>query len=100
MTPKQTKTIEVLKNQIESRNARTGKADLKQFEIVESDTGLVFVVISFGLPKDEGTLASLLCRDYRHIKIGTQGGCELLNPKRKGHTINRGIFHCVHNLTS
>jgi hypothetical protein len=40
-----------------------------------------------------------MARDSRHIMIGSSGGTELLNPKKKGRTINRGIWHVLHNLT-
>lgn len=102
MTPKQAAMIDLLKARILERNAAWGATEMKHFAIedVREDSDLVFMVIEVGSPNDEGTLASVFCRDRRHIMIGPNGGCTLLNPKVKGKTRNRGVFHCVHNLTA
>jgi len=98
MKAKQAQTLEALKKRIMERNACWGSTEVKKLEV--SDEGdLVFLVMVVGAPGDEGTFAAIFARDYRHIMIKRGGGCQLLNPKAKGATRNRGIFHCVHNLT-
>lgn len=73
--------------------------EIKRFEIHQrADLQMAFLVVETGLKNDEGTAASILCRDYRHILLGVKGGVELLNPKRKGRTINRGMLNVLHNL--
>lgn len=73
--------------------------EIKVFEVNQlDDCPLVFLTIETGRIGDEGTMASCLCRDRRLIAIGVNGGCRLLNPKRKGKTINKGMWHCLHNL--
>ena len=50
--------------------------ELKQYEVTsDASTGLVFVIIEYGLPgSDKAELA-----DHRHVLIGLRGGIQLLN---------------------
>jgi len=109
MNDKQKDTLDTLIRKIrEKHNVRSdlfhdrtvARKDVKQLEIDDKDDDLVFLVIEIGGRDDEGTMAAVFCRDHRHIVIGKRGGCELLNPVKKGRTINRGIWHCVNNLTN
>ncbi len=103
LTAKQAKVIEHIKARIMDVNYGHTAAsyEIKRFEITlpQEDNGLAFLVVETGMKNDEGTLASCLCRDHRLIMIGQNGGTELLNPKKKGRTINRGLWHVLHNLT-
>jgi hypothetical protein len=77
-----------------------GSYEIKRFDVTlpREDSDLAFLFVETGMRNDEGTLAAVLCRDRRHIMIGPNGGTELLNAKKKGRTINRGLWHVLHNL--
>lgn len=72
--------------------------EVKQFTMCHhKGMKTTYVVIETGLIGDEGSAASIFCRDYRHIAIGKNGGLTLMNPKRKRESL--GFFNCVHSLT-
>lgn len=71
--------------------------EIKQFEVVNYGGKQTFVLIETGLEGDEGSYASIFCRDRRHIAISKNGGLTLLNAKRKRESL--GWFHAVHSLT-
>lgn len=101
MTEQQAKTIEHIRESVLRRRYGHTQAsyEIKQFEISTlPDCDLVFLVVETGLKGDEGTMASVLCRDHRHIKIGVRGGCELLN-STSPRTQSKGIFNVLNNLT-
>jgi hypothetical protein len=72
---------------------------IKRFEVT-SGGAHTFLVIELGLEGDEGTMASVFCRNFRHISIR---GSErrkvftLLNAKRKKD--RNGYWNCLHALT-
>lgn len=102
LTKKQTEVIEWVRGHVLDRKYGHTAAsyEIKKFEVTLplSAKGRAFLVVTTGLKNDEGTLAESLCRDHRHIMIGSSGGTELLNPKKKGRTINRGLFKVLNNL--
>jgi hypothetical protein len=102
LTKKQADVIEWIREHVLDRKYGHTAAsyEIKKFEVTLplSAKGRAFLVVTTGLIGDEDTLAEVLCRDYRHIMIGSSGGTELLNPKKKGRTINRGLFHVLNNL--
>lgn len=101
LAAKQQEAVDFIRNRIlDAKYGHTkGSYEIKKFEVRQlDDCRRVFLVVETGLKGDEETFASILGRDYRHIMIGTSGGVELLNPKKKGRTINRGMFHVLHNL--
>ena len=72
--------------------------EIKQFEVRHHEgMSTTYLTIETGLVGDEGSAASIFCRDYRHIAIAKNGGLTLLNPKRKRESL--GFFNCVHSLT-
>ena len=73
--------------------------EVKTFEVVCSFGGGVSVVVETGRIGDEGTAASILCRDYRHVRIGKRGGITLLNAKSKSNKKRLGWFAAVHYAT-
>ena len=99
---KQQKTIDYLiANVLTEQYGSTAASYEIKFTKVNSSPicdDFVSLTIETGMIGDEGTAASILCRTYRHIFIGVAGGCELANPLKKGRTINRGVWHCLHNL--
>lgn len=102
LTDKQAKVIEQIKARILHANyGPSASYEIKRFEITlpkeGDDLALAFLITETGMKNDEGTLASCFCRDHRVIMIGRNGGTELLNPKKKGRTINRGLWHVLHN---
>lgn len=58
--------------------------EFKQFEVKETDYGVVWVSTEVGLKGDEGTMASWLARTHRHIGIGKRGGLFAYGKKPKG----------------
>ncbi len=102
LTAKQAKAIEYIKAKILDANyGHTATSyEIKKFEITlpQENNDQAYLMVETGMKNDEGTLASMLCRDHRLIAVGQNGGTELLNPKKKGRTINRGLWHVLHNL--
>ena len=47
--------------------------EIKEWDIKENEY-FVSVVVETGMKNDEGTLASILCRDRAHLFIGKRGG--------------------------
>lgn len=72
--------------------------EFKKLELKASDHGALYLVTEVGGRRDEGTVASILCRNRRHIAIGKRGGVTLINAKEKRHT--HGLFHAVNSLTN
>lgn len=101
LTAKQARVIQQIKTAILSvkYGYTESSYEIKRFEITLPKEGedLAFLVTETGRKNDEGTLASCICRDHRVIMIGRNGGTELLNPKKKGRTVNRGLWHVLHN---
>lgn len=93
------KTVDRFVERVRIQNARIGRTDLKTLQVTHfRDSPLTFVVVEFGRPNDEGTLAAIFARDYRHVTIGGRGGLTLNNAKAKSKS--RGWFNAVHGLTS
>jgi hypothetical protein len=64
--------------------------EFKRIDIAEWPS-FVSVTTVYGLCKDEGTLAAVCARDYRHFTIGTRGAITLRNSKRgRGNRKVRG----------
>lgn len=72
--------------------------EVKKFELVHFEgSSRTYVLIELGLVGDEGTMASVFCRDYRHISINKRGGLSLLNAKVKRNA--EGRWNVLHALT-
>lgn len=70
---------------INEREGSTTKREFKEWEVRKlEDTDLIAVYSVVGLVEDEGTMASLICRTYRHIFIGKNGGYATYVDKKKG----------------
>jgi len=74
---------------------RRSDHELKKYEITPIAANLSSLIIEIGMVGDEGTAASLLCRDYRHYIIYRGGGVALVSggvgidlkyKKQYGHT--------------
>jgi hypothetical protein len=102
LTKKQAEVIEWIREHVLDRKYGHTAAsyEIKRFEVTlpQVAKGRAFLVVTTGMKNDEDTLAEALCRDYRHIMIGSSGGLELLNPKKKGRAINKGKFRVLNNL--
>jgi hypothetical protein len=81
----------------QARTAGDAGAEIKQFEVEAAEDGGCFVLVETGRVGDEGTLAAIFCREYRHAHIGKRGGFHLLNAKQKSKAW--GHFNAVHALT-
>jgi hypothetical protein len=80
------------------RRSSPRDVEVKKFEVTHfPDCPLTFVVVEVGMVGDEGTMASALCRDYRHIVIGKEGGLTLMNARNKRQS--KGWFNAIHALT-
>ena len=99
MNQKQKQVIELLKHTIlnERQKHATNQYEYKEWEVNVREIELigrkyefVYVSCTTGLVGDEGTMASVLCREHRHIHIGKRGAVKLTNAKVKKHS--RGIF--------
>lgn len=97
ITPAQAKAIERLKQQIVVRHS-LGHPEEHEFKKFETNFfhGVLFLVSEYGRKNDEGTMASVLCRDYRHFKLGRKGKITLLNAKDKKKYV--GLFHSCNAL--
>jgi hypothetical protein len=79
MTHKQTETLA----QIKAAMLEGGRYEIKREEV--SDIGYaISYAIEVGLPNDEGTLASTICRVYKHFFIGKRGGVKLVFAQSNG----------------
>lgn len=58
--------------------------EIKTFEVKETDYGVVWVSVETGMKGDEGTMAAVICRTYRHIGIGKRGGLFAYGKKPRG----------------
>lgn len=95
MTSKQEKMVEKIKKDIirydfhdsHKKDFEDSEYEFKEFEVTEVDDhfGVVTVYSVVGLKGDEGTMASVTCRTYRHIFIGKRGGVHThINSKKGG----------------
>lgn len=98
MTASQAAAIEAIRERIiELRNRGFAQNyEFKHFEVRQRQ-GYVSLTVEIGRKGDEGTMASIYCRDRRIIAVGPRGGLELLNAKHKN--ASRGWFNAIHGLT-
>lgn len=105
-TPAQEKTVELLKERLlhkanryrDPQNSKHNPHEIKKFEVKHIEgSSRTYVVIELGMEGDEGTMASVFCRDYRHVSIGVRGGVTLLNAKSKRKS--EGWWNVLHALT-
>ncbi len=84
MSPAQEKMIEFAREQIfqNDSNGYPENHEYKRFEVKLLDWGKVQILTEVGSKTDEGTMAAILCRTWRHIFIGRKGGLVLCNPAR------------------
>ena len=85
MTKAQKETIERLRKDILEHDG-LGKEymddyEYKDFKVTEMpNIGIVFLATVVGSKTDEGTMAAVLCRRRRNIKIGPRGGVTSIIP--------------------
>lgn len=105
MNAKQAKVVEQLKTAILANNTYSvdNPAEVKKCEITENEF-FVGLFIEVGRPNDENTMASIHCRETRHIFIGKRGGVSLasvangLSYKSYEPKSIRGFWNVVHQL--
>lgn len=83
MTKSQERTIENIKSRyLEAMHGHTADDyEIKVFETKELYRGKISLVVESGLKGDEGTMASVFCRNRIHIFIGVRGGITYYNNK-------------------
>ena len=96
MTKKQEKMVEFLRKNILEWDSygHPETREVKVFKVSEIEgTNLVAVYSVVGLKDDEGTVASILCRTYRHMFIGKNGGIftRIYNSKTGKYRLYEGI---------
>jgi hypothetical protein len=96
MNAKQTNAIEIIKKEMMGNSYEVKKEEV-------SDCGFfVSYTIEVGMANDEGTLASALCRNYRHFFIGNRGGVTLKSVSMGSHYSSpksvTGLFNSVRFL--
>lgn len=70
--------LEMLKRDFLNDFNRNGNHEIKQFEVTDLDK-VVMVFIEVGLIGDEGTMASILCRNTAMFNIGQRGALRHYN---------------------
>ena len=106
----QLKTLDELKDALTKRHitSSSNEMEFKEFSWEMWPNGSIMVRSVIGMVEDEGTLASIFCRDIRSIEIGRRGGLTLINAGiyiESEKTIVRGtkrsgLFEAVHGLTT
>ena len=93
MTKYQKIMVERIKRYIEKHDLFNNdpKYEFKEFNVKETDSGIVIVYSVAGLKNDEGTMA-VFCRRRRHIFIGVRGGLrsQRWDPKKKKYIDLKG----------
>lgn len=88
MTKEQERTIERIRRYMLERYGK--REDNLRYEIKEEHieelegTNLVSYWVQNGMVNDEGTYASIICRDTVHVFIGKKGGCSTFVKARSG----------------
>ena len=99
MTPSQKKAVQAIRQEIIDRHGYGDTKEFKKFEVKELDWGgKISVCTSYGLINDEGTMASIFCRDERYLFVGPRGGIELANCKRKSKAKVTGLFDSINAI--
>ena len=85
MTPKQIETIDKWFKAVAHEDMlmdihAEDDYEFKRWEVRETEWGKVEVYSVVGMKGDEGTAASLFCRNYRQIFIGKNGGVVTYGP--------------------
>ena len=81
MTKSQERAITNLRRCVEKDYLYDEQYEIKRWEIEELKYGKISVVFTTGLKNDDGTLASIFCRDTGHVFIGKKGGMCCYNTK-------------------
>lgn len=77
MTKMQEMKVNMIKKQAENlHHSYSSSYEIKQWEVKENEF-FVSVVVEVGLKSDEGSLASILCRDRLQVFIGKKGGAKI-----------------------
>lgn len=79
-TPIQTKRIEEIRSHMLRRFVTSGEVEIKREEVRDYPT-FVSYVIETGAKGDEGTMASVFCRELLHVMITRKGAIHSYNPK-------------------
>lgn len=92
MTRQQELQVARIKKQTETYYGKCqDNYEIKKWEVEETDYGKVIVNVEMGLKNDEGTLASIIGRDYTMIFIGVRGGMEVPSRKKNKDFIFRSV---------
>jgi hypothetical protein len=68
--------------------------EFKQFDITWGLSNSFYVVAEIGRKGDEGSMASIICRDRWHIAVGPRGGLTNMNAARYSKR-RKGFHNCV-----
>lgn len=67
-----------------------GRYEVKQ-EIFNNLGFFISYTLEVGLPNDDGTLASLICRTYKQFFIGKRGGVTLIHTNSNGKSSSKKV---------
>lgn len=106
MTNQQENVVKRIKEELERSFFYGSKEDyeVKQFEVSEFKY-FVSVYAVVGMKNDNGTLASVYCRDTIHVFIGKKGGItypvhkKLKNGSYKNYTKRLTSIGCLHSVS-
>lgn len=82
LRPSQVATIKRLARHIAELDFYSTEYEFKQFELTFGNYNTLYLVAVTGRKTDEGTMAAVLCRTRRHLRIGQRGGVQTLSGKK------------------
>jgi len=87
-------------DQYEIKSLRLSITDRDTFDDIDRDVlgshrFPVYLVTETGMVDDEGTMAELYCRKYRHLYIGPRGGIRNMHTGRSNHPWPVSLFDAM-----
>lgn len=90
MTNKQIETLVKVLKRANTLEFKKGEYEIKRYEVEECHY-FVSVFLEVGQKNDEGTLASIICRDKVQLFIGKRGGITYPVKSKQGKYITRRL---------
>lgn len=95
MTRRQEYMVEMIRRKAKENLFYNKEAyEFKTFE-VKDERWATIVVFEIGQKNDEGTMASIFCRDRAQFFIGKNGGITYVNKKGTVKRLGRNSFYCA-----
>ena len=86
MTKQQERKVNMIREQAENLHGKhSSEYEIKEWKVEENEF-FVSVVVEVGMIGDEGTMASIICRDRLQVFIGKRGGAKIpFNTDKKSY---------------